>query len=261
MNVLGIETSCDETSAAIVENGTKILSNIVSSSLKLHIKTGGIVPEVASREQVKFIIPVIEEVTENSGLKIENLDAIAVTIGPGLIGSLLVGVETAKTLAYIWQKPIIPVNHLIGHIYGDWLGNQNKVIFPAIVLLASGGHTDLVLMKAHSRLKWLGGTRDDAAGEAFDKIARLLGFPYPGGPSIAAAAEKLKIENLKLKIGGKRPEIVGRFNNFLKAILTARKIAEQGDIILLSPGCTSFGMFENEFDRGEKFEKIVNSLA
>ena len=193
MKILGIETSCDETSASIVENTTsyetvKILSNVVTSSLALHSKTGGIVPEVAAREQVKYIIPVIDKALH----LVESINAIAVTVGPGLIGSLLVGVETAKTLAYVWKKPIIPVNHLIGHIYANFIGeisNDSIPNFPSLALIVSGGHTDLVLMKNHGKIKWLGGTRDDAGGEAFDKIGRLLGLPYPGGPSIEKAAK------------------------------------------------------------------------
>ena len=198
MTILSIETSCDETGAAIVlknpkENYVKVLSNIVASSLALHSKTGGIIPDIAAREQLKFIIPVIKEAIENSKLKIEDLDAIAVTQGPGLIGSLLIGVETAKTLAYLWRKPIIPVNHLLGHIYANWLTTKNqkpKIIdFPALALLVSGGHTDLVMVKSHKNFKWLGGTRDDAAGEAFDKIGRLLDLPYPAGPTIETIAK------------------------------------------------------------------------
>ena len=192
MRILGIETSCDETAASIVEDGTKILSNVVASSVELHQKTGGIIPEVAAREQVKYIIPVIEKTIENCKLKIENLTALAVTYGPGLIGSLLVGIETAKTLSYLWKKPIIPVNHLLAHIYANWLDRKKLPEFPAVVLIASGGHTELVLMKNHGDFTWLGGTRDDAAGEAFDKIARLLGLGYPGGPAIEACAAKLR---------------------------------------------------------------------
>jgi N6-L-threonylcarbamoyladenine synthase len=195
MKILGIETSCDETAAAIVENGTKILSNVVASSEELHKKTGGIIPEVAAREQLKCIIPVINEVIKKHGYKI--VDAIAVTVGPGLIGSLLVGVETARTLAYVWQKPIIPTNHLQAHLYANWL-NSNQPQFPAIGLVVSGGHTDLVLIKNHGQLKWLGGTRDDAAGECFDKTARLLGLPYPGGPEISRLADKGKISTYQL---------------------------------------------------------------
>jgi N6-L-threonylcarbamoyladenine synthase len=195
MKILAIETSCDETSAAVVsrkskENHVEVLSNVISSSLILHSKTGGIIPDVAAREQLKYIIPVIQKAIENSGLKIKDLDAIAITQGPGLIGSLLIGVEVAKTLSYLWKKPIIPVNHLFGHIYANFVDPKTKIEFPALALLVSGGHTDLVLVKSHNNFKWLGGTRDDAAGEAFDKIGRLLNLPYPAGPTIEKLAKK-----------------------------------------------------------------------
>ena len=223
MKILGIETSCDETGAAIVENGTKILSNVIASSVELHKKTGGIIPEVAAREQVKCIIPVIEEAIKSAGgawqiahgekttsqklRATSQIDALTVTFGPGLIGSLLVGIETAKTLSYLWKKPIVPVNHLLGHIYANWLDKEKLPEFPAVYLVASGGHTELVLMKNHGQYKWLGGTRDDAAGEAFDKIARLLGLGYPGGPAIAAEAAKFKIRNSCLPAGTAKFEI------------------------------------------------------
>lgn len=183
MKILGIETSCDETAAAIVQDGTKIISNVIASSQNIHAKYGGIIPENAAREQVKSIIPVIKEAL------VTDIDAIAVTVGPGLIGSLLVGVETAKTLALVWKKPIIPVNHLVGHIYANWLTKKTPE-FPAIVLIVSGGHTELVLMKGHGQFKLIGGTRDDAAGECFDKCARILNLGYPGGPAIEKAAVK-----------------------------------------------------------------------
>jgi len=189
MIILGIETSCDETAAAIVEadeNRIQLLSNISSTSLNLHAKTGGVVPEIAAREQLTCIIPVIKEALKQSERKQEEIDAIAVTYGPGLIGSLLVGVETAKTLAYVWNKPIIPVHHLFGHIYANWI--SYVPIFPAIGLIVSGGHTDLILMKDHTVYAWLGGTRDDAAGEAIDKIGRELNFPYPAGAAFERAA-------------------------------------------------------------------------
>ena len=195
MIILGIETSCDETSASIVKDGKKILSNAVASSTDMHAKTGGIIPEEAAREQLKAILPVIEIALKESNTKPEELDGIAVTSGPGLIGSLLVGVETAKTLAYAWNKPIIPINHLLGHLYANWLTGGPEPQFPAVGLVVSGGHTDLVLMKNHGEMEFIGGTRDDAAGEAFDKTARLLGLPYPGGPSISAAAEKHEARN------------------------------------------------------------------
>lgn len=225
MKILGIETSCDETAAAVVEDGTKILSSTIASSSEMHIKTGGIIPEQAARQQVKSIIPVIQQALveavnekvktrkqplssgHHSFISESNIDAIAVTVGPGLIGSLLVGVETAKTLSYLWKKPIVPVNHLVGHVYANFISEKSKLPeklrngtgksqkptlpkFPALALVASGGHTDLVFMKSHGKIKWIGGTRDDAAGEAFDKTARLLKLPYPGGPAISAVAKK-----------------------------------------------------------------------
>lgn len=191
MIILGIETSCDETGAAVLKqdkNRIHILFNIVASSAKLQAKYGGIIPEQAAREQIKAIIPVLIEALEKAHVTNNKLDAIAVTYGPGLMGSLLVGVETAKTLARIWNKPLIPINHLLGHFYANWIGNHPT--FPCVGLLVSGGHTDLVLFKDHGKYDYLGGTRDDAAGECFDKCARLLGLPYPGGPHIAKLAQK-----------------------------------------------------------------------
>jgi len=212
MIILGIETSCDETSVGIVEqkdNQLTIKANVTATSLQLHSKTGGIIPEIAAREQVKYMLPVLQQALKKglnfdlSKYQILNtkysvpIDAIAVTYGPGLIGSLLVGVETAKTLSYICNKPIIPVNHMLGHIYANWLSPSLSIInsplsiqFPALALVVSGGHTDLLLLKNHSEYEVLGGTRDDAAGECFDKCARLLGFDYPGGPKIAELAKK-----------------------------------------------------------------------
>ncbi len=194
-------------------NGVQVLSNIVASSASLQAKYGGVIPEQAAREQLKSIVPVIETAINDSGLKVDEIDAIAVTAGPGLIGSLLVGVETAKVLSKTWQKPLVPVNHLVGHFYANWVNSSvseyrnigisekskpsdnltprhsDTPTFPAIGLLISGGHTDLILMKDHGKYEYLGGTRDDAAGETFDKTARLLGLPYPGGPQISKAAE------------------------------------------------------------------------
>lgn len=195
MKILGIETSCDETSAAIVEineksNQIQLISNIISSSLPLHSKTGGIIPEVAAREQIRYILPVINKAMNNYSFS--DIDKIAVTIGPGLIGSLLVGVETAKTFSFVLNKPLIPVNHLFGHIYANWIDFGEKIEFPIIALVVSGGHTDLILMRNHKNIKWLGGTRDDAAGEAFDKIGRLLGLPYPAGPKMEELAKSGK---------------------------------------------------------------------
>lgn len=190
MRILGIETSCDETAASVIEKSENlnIVTNVVSSSIDFHAKTGGIIPEVAAREQTKLIIPVIEEALK----EVKDIDAIAVTNGPGLNGSLLIGVETAKTLSFALNKPLIPVNHLLGHVYANWIDRIEVPQFPAIALIVSGGHTDLVYIRDHEKIKWLGGTKDDAVGEAFDKIGRLLGFPYPGGPEIEKAANKYK---------------------------------------------------------------------
>lgn len=205
MLILGIETSCDETGAAIIQgeknsNKVKLLSNVIASSLSVHSKTGGIVPENAAREQVKFIIPVIKSAIEQcNNVTIGDIDAIAITYGPGLIGSLLIGVETAKSLSLAWDKPLIPTNHLMGHIYANFIEQEldpkrytvnADIKFPALALIVSGGHTDLVLINNHGDIKWLGGTRDDAAGEALDKIGRLLMLPYPGGPYIEQYAKK-----------------------------------------------------------------------
>lgn len=193
MRILGIESSCDETAAAVVEDGIRILSNVVASSAEMHAAGGGVIPEVAARQQVVSILPVVDKALMDAKCQITNIDSVAITVGPGLIGSLLVGVEVAKVLALIFKKPIIPVNHLVAHLYANWLegGPADKTPkFPALALVVSGGHTDLVLMKDHGKLKWIGGTRDDAAGEAFDKCARILGLPYPGGPAISAIAEK-----------------------------------------------------------------------
>lgn len=198
MKILAIETSCDETSAAVIEKIDKtitILSQSTATSLALHSQTGGIIPEVAAREQSAYIIPVIKEALEKANLTSKNpdIDAIAVTYGPGLIGSLLVGVETAKTLSFVWNKPLIPINHLFGHMYANFIEND-KIQFPFIALIVSGGHTDLVLMNSHTENTWLGGTRDDAAGECFDKSGRLLNLPYPAGPAIE---KKAKLGNPK----------------------------------------------------------------
>lgn len=194
--ILGIETSCDETAAAILQQKNdriQILSNIIASSASLQAKFGGVIPEYAAREQIKSIIPVIKQVILDSLLTINQIDAISVTYGPGLIGSLLVGVETAKVLSVIWNKPLIPINHLLGHFYANWIDHSTRSLpmFPFIGLLISGGHTDLLLFTDHNKYKYLGGTRDDASGECFDKCARLLGLSgIQGGAEIAKLAQK-----------------------------------------------------------------------
>lgn len=195
MKILALESTCDETGAAVVEavvveSGVEVLSSVVASSSEMHEKYGGIVPEVAAREQVKVVTSVIEEAMK--GVKREEIEAIAVSVGPGLIGSLLIGVETAKALAMAWEKQLIPVNHLKGHLMANMIRGEDggMAALPAIGLLVSGGHTELVKMKGIGEWEWIGGTRDDAAGECFDKCARLLELGYPGGPAIQKWAEK-----------------------------------------------------------------------
>ena len=188
MKILGIETSCDETAAAVVEDGTRILSNVISSQVELHSRYGGIVPEVASRQHLLSIMPIVEKALADAKVRHSDLSAIAVTNGPGLAGSLLVGVNLAKAVALAWGLPLIGVNHLEAHIYANWLG-EDKPFFPAISLIVSGGHTELVLLQGHGDIVRLGRTRDDAAGEAFDKVARALGLGYPGGPVIERATQ------------------------------------------------------------------------
>lgn len=185
--VLGIESSCDETAAAVVAGGRRVLSNIIASQVDLHKKYGGVVPEIASRKHLELILPTIREALEGAGVSLAQIDAIAVTHGPGLVGTLLVGLSAAKALAYALDKPLIGVNHLEGHIYANFLTEQPPE-FPLICLIVSGGHTDLLYMEGHGSLELLGRTLDDAAGEAFDKIARSVGLGYPGGPQVERLA-------------------------------------------------------------------------
>jgi N6-L-threonylcarbamoyladenine synthase len=192
--ILAIETSCDETACAVIENGRSLLSSVVASQMDVHARYGGVFPEVASRQHVLSIVPVVEQALSQSHLTFADLDAIAVTRGPGLAGSLVVGVNAAKGLAMGCGLPLVGVNHLEGHIYSPWVHDAGQVAppspqFPLMALLVSGGHTELDLMTDHLTYQRLGSTLDDAAGEAFDKVARLLGLPYPGGPSVQKAAE------------------------------------------------------------------------
>jgi N6-L-threonylcarbamoyladenine synthase len=190
MKILGVETSCDETAAGIVEDGSRIISNVVASQIDIHARYGGIVPEVASRQHLLTVIPVISQAM--SEVSWQDVSGIAVTFGPGLAGSLLVGVNVAKAIALAKKIPLIGVNHLEAHIYANWLdssphGEMGRMKFPCLCLVVSGGHSDLILMKGHGQFEKVGRTRDDAAGEAFDKAARILGLGYPGGPAIEQA--------------------------------------------------------------------------
>jgi len=197
IHVLGIETSCDETSASIVRDGRDILSNVVASQVEIHQAFGGVVPEVASRQHVLAIIPTIERALEQAQIGWDDIAVVAPTRGPGLIGALLVGLNAGKAIAFARDLPLVGVNHLEGHIYANWLTGQ-PIEFPTIVLIVSGAHSDLVLMTGHLEYQVLGRTRDDAAGEAFDKVARLLGLGYPGGPAIQKLAAQGDASKLKL---------------------------------------------------------------
>ncbi len=192
--ILAVESSCDETGIALVEDGRRIHSNVVASQSALHAASGGIVPEVAARAHIRWIVPVLDEAMAGAGVTQRDVDAVAVTYGPGLAGSLLVGINFAKTLAYVHDKPLVGVNHLEGHLYAAWLldpgeAEREEPSFPLVALIVSGGHTFLVEMTDHLTYRLLGQTVDDAAGEAFDKVGRLLGLGYPGGPAIQRAAE------------------------------------------------------------------------
>jgi N6-L-threonylcarbamoyladenine synthase len=186
--ILGIDTSCDDTAAAVVENGTKILSNIVSNQTEIHKKYGGIVPELASRRHIEMIWPVVDEALKTAGIKLEGISGVAVCHGPGLIGSLLVGCSFAKALCYSKGIPLVAVNHLEGHIFSSFL-EEPKPAFPFLALIASGGHTCLYRVDDFRKYRELGRTRDDASGEAYDKVAKLLGLGYPGGPIIEKLAQ------------------------------------------------------------------------
>ncbi|MDL4841951.1 tRNA (adenosine(37)-N6)-threonylcarbamoyltransferase complex transferase subunit TsaD [Aquibacillus rhizosphaerae] len=188
--ILGIETSCDETAVAIVKNGTEIISNVVASQIESHKRFGGVVPEIASRHHVEQMTIVLEEAFTKAKMTIDDIDAVAVTEGPGLVGALLIGVNTAKALAFANSKPLIGVHHIAGHIYANQL--EKEFSFPLLALVVSGGHTELILMKDHGSFEIIGETRDDAAGEAYDKVARTLQLPYPGGPFIDKLAQEGK---------------------------------------------------------------------
>ena len=206
MRILGIESSCDETAAAVVADGTRMLSNVVASQTALHEETGGVVPEVAARAHLRALVPVVRRALLDAECTWDDIDAIAVTAGPGLPGALVIGLNGARGLAYARGLPLIPVDHIEGHVCANWLdaatgaptGHGTPPELPALALVVSGGHTELLMMREHGSFERLGGTRDDAAGEAFDKVARLLGLPYPGGPPISRLAAEATVRKLRL---------------------------------------------------------------
>jgi N6-L-threonylcarbamoyladenine synthase len=220
--ILAIESSCDETACAVLENGRALLASTVASQMDVHARYGGVFPEVASRQHVLSIIPVVNQVLEKTNLTLADMDAIAVTRGPGLAGSLVVGMNAAKGLALGLGKPLVGVNHMEGHIYSAWIHNKDddappEPQFPLMALLVSGGHTELNIMTDHLTYKRLGSTLDDAAGEAFDKVGRLLGLPFPGGPAIQKAAETGDPEKFKFT----RPKLDGPYDFSFSGLKTA----------------------------------------
>ena len=219
MKILGIESSCDETAAAIIENGNTILSNVIVSQIDIHASYGGVIPEIAARSHIEAINPIINQALSQANLIIQDVDAIAVTHTPGLVGSLLIGTLAARTLAIINNIPFYPVHHLKSHIYANWIsGHQPE--FPLIAAVISGGHTQIIYMNRHDHFEIIGTTRDDAIGECFDKIAKILGLPYPGGPAIAKAAEKGNSTRYQLPI----PKVNGldfSFSGLKTAVLRA----------------------------------------
>ncbi len=251
MRILAIETSCDETAAAVVEFRSgqyAVRSNVVYSQVATHAKTGGVVPEVAAREHCVKIVPVVQKALRNARSASENIDAVAVTAGPGLMTSLIVGVEAARTLAWLWDKPLIPVNHIEGHVAANWLGNI-PVRYPALGLVVSGGHTELLLMKKGGAYDCVGRTLDDAAGEAFDKVAKLMRLPYPGGPAISKLAAKGNASAYKLP----RPMLTAKnFDFSFAGIKTAMLYTVEG-----VPGKAKKKENSNKADLAASFQQAV----
>lgn len=235
MKILGIETSCDETAAAVIENGTDILSNVIVSQIDIHQAYGGVVPEIAARSHIEAILPVINQSLSEANLKIQDIDAIAVTHTPGLLGSLLIGTLTARTLAILHDKSLYPIHHLKSHIYANWLTCGQNPEFPLIALVISGGHTQIIFMQDHNNFEIIGTTHDDAVGEVFDKIAKILGLPYPGGPSIAKAAEKGNPKKYKLP-HPKMPNYDFSFSGLKTAVL--RAIQKELNVPISTPSHT-----------------------
>ncbi len=228
MKILGIESSCDDSSASVVEDGRKVNSSVIKSQSKIHNETGGVVPEVAAREHLSNMIPAIDEALKIADVSMQDIDAIAVTQGPGLISSLIVGTETASVISFVENKKIIPVHHIHGHIYANFLDIEDEITFPILVLTVSGGHNELILMRDHFDFTLLGQTRDDAGGEAFDKVSRILSLGYPGGPKISEASKKgnpdafkfprafLEKGSLDFSFSGLKTAVLNEFTDFVR---------------------------------------------
>lgn len=238
MYILGIESSCDETSASIVKNGTEEIATVISSQIDIHKDYGGVVPEIASRHHVKNVTMVLQECLEKANMTMDDIDAIAITYGPGLIGSLLIGLEAAKTLAFIHNKPLIPVHHIAGHIYANSL--VKPLQFPLLAIVVSGGHTEIIEMKDHYKFKKLGGTLDDAIGECYDKVARVIGLEYPGGPKVDMLAAEGN-DTYKLPIPLQDDSYNFSFSGLKSAVINLAHNEEQrGEEIRKADLATSF---------------------
>jgi len=256
MRILGIESSADETAAAIVENGTHLLSSAVQSQINIHKQYGGIIPEVSARSHIEVILPVITTALQDARMEWEDIDAIAVTYAPGLVGSLLIGTLTAKTLALLKNKPLYPVHHVKAHVYANFLLPQPPE-FPLLSLIVSGGHSQLVLFQNHDDYKILGRTQDDAIGEAFDKVAKILGLPYPGGPSIAKAALGGNPNAYPLPKAKLQGEYDFSFSGLKTAVLRAAQKAIGKDHTFPSYQISSLLSEQQRVDFAASFQKIA----
>jgi N6-L-threonylcarbamoyladenine synthase len=271
MRILGIETSADETSAAVIEDGHNMLSNAIASSIDLTTQFGGIVPEIVARSHLEAIIPVISQAMSDAGCDWDDIDAIAVTNKPGLIGSLLIGVMTARTLAITKNKPLFGINHVLAHAYANfitdtplegYLLNGSAPQFPALGLIVSGGHSQIMLYKSHSDYRILGQTRDDAIGEAYDKVARILGLPYPGGPSVAGLAEKGDPTSVKLPKARLDNPYDFSFSGLKTAVLRAAQLLAGKDFTLPSTELPKLLSDTQKADLAASFQKTaVDTLA
>lgn len=266
MKILGIETSCDETAASVVKDGHILLSNVVASSVDLHTKYGGVVPEIAARSHIEAIIPVIERALTDAETEWNDIDGIAVTKGPGLIGSLLIGVLTARTLAIAKNKPLYGINHIEAHPYAAFITDTKldnfslpavQPKFPALALIVSGGHTQLVLFKDHGDYSILGQTSDDAIGEAFDKVAKIVGLPYPGGPSVAKAAENGDPDSIKLPLAKMASSYDFSYSGLKTAVLRAAQTMAGKDFTLPSYELPALLNKQQKADIAASFQKTA----
>jgi len=256
MNILGIESSCDETAAAIVANGTTLLSSVVASSVDIHAKYGGVIPEIAARSHIESINPVIDKCLTDSKLTWDDIDGIAVSYGAGLLGSLLIGVLAARTLSIVKDKPLYAINHVEAHVYANFLVDPQPQ-FPLLSLIVSGGHSQLVLFKNHFDYEVLGQTRDDAIGEAFDKVAKILGLPYPGGPSIAKAAISGDSHKYELPTAKVEGHYDFSFSGLKTAVLRTAQAAVGKDFRLSSTELPSLLNEQQKLDIAASFQRVA----